>query len=65
VSNTPTIANSQGTPQPNPSYFGFKRGAWGENDYLRSRRRRGSARPPLVSHLRRTTPRGGVSYGAL
>lgn len=30
VSNTPTIANSQGTPQPNPAYFGFKRGAWGD-----------------------------------
>ena len=30
MTDTPTIASSRGTPQPNPRYFGFKSGAWRE-----------------------------------
>jgi chromosome segregation ATPase len=30
VTDTPTIASSRGTPQPNPRYFGLKGGAWRE-----------------------------------
>jgi hypothetical protein len=30
MTDTPTIASSRGTPQPNPRYFGFKGGAWRE-----------------------------------
>ena len=53
MTDTPTIASSRGTPQPNPRYFGFKGGTWRELQKLldEGEKLRGAARKAYRERL--------------